>query len=92
VTAYIAWPIAITHGLLVGRPVSGAWVTWAYIGNLMFVALGVLVRIFVTVRPKEGSPAASARAVNVGRKAEPIRVDDVFDEEFWVTLRKEVRR
>ncbi|WP_214411775.1 hypothetical protein [Sphaerisporangium fuscum] len=91
VVAYVSWPVAIVHGLFAGRPVSGDWVTWCYIGTLVVVALGVLMRLFVTVRPRDGA-IGSARAVNVGRKAEPIRVDDVFDEEFWTTLRKEVRR
>ncbi|WP_203990866.1 hypothetical protein [Sphaerisporangium rufum] len=91
VTAYVSWPVAIVHGLTAGRSAAD-WVTLSYIASLIVVALGVLMRLIVTVAPKEGAPGMAVRAVNLGRKAEPIRVDDVFDEEFWTTLRKEVRR
>jgi hypothetical protein len=89
VLAYVSWPVAIVHGLTAGRP-AGDWVTMCYVGSLVGVALVVLVRLVVTVGPKDGP--AVVRPANIGRKAEQIRVDDVFDEEFWVTLRKEVRR
>ncbi|MEU8265639.1 hypothetical protein AB0B89_00620 [Sphaerisporangium sp. NPDC049002] len=89
VTAYVSWPVSIVHGLTAGRPAAD-WVTMCYVGSLAAVALAVLVRLVVTVGPKDGPVAA--RPANIGRKAEQIRVDDVFDEEFWVTLRKEVRR
>ncbi|MFC4585292.1 hypothetical protein [Sphaerisporangium corydalis] len=87
--AYVSWPVSIVHGLTAGRPGAG-WVTMCYVGSLVGVALAMLVRLVVTRGPKDG-PAA-VRPANIGRKAEQIRVDDVFDEEFWVTLRKEVRR
>lgn len=89
VMAYVSWPVAIVHGLTAGRSAVG-WVTMCYVGSLAAVALALLVRLVVTVGPKDGPVAA--RPANIGRKAEQIRVDDVFDEEFWVTLRKEVRR
>jgi hypothetical protein len=89
VLAYISWPVSIVHGLTAGRSAAD-WVTMSYVGSLIGVALALLIRLIVTVGPKDG-PAA-VRPANIGRKAEQIRVDDVFDEEFWVTLRKEVRR
>ncbi|RCG23978.1 hypothetical protein DQ384_33510 [Sphaerisporangium album] len=89
VTAYLCWPLAIVHGLTAGRE-PAYWVTLSYVASLVAVGLGLLVRMVVTVGPKAGGPAV--RPSNIGRKAEYIRVDDVFDEEFWVTLRKEVRR
>jgi hypothetical protein len=90
VSAYISWPIAIVHGLTAGRP-AAAWVSMSYVGSLITVGLIVLIRLVVTSGPMGGAPGA-VRPANIGRKAEQIRVDDVFDEEFWVTLRKEVRR
>ncbi|GII65566.1 hypothetical protein Skr01_56510 [Sphaerisporangium krabiense] len=89
VTAYLCWPLAIVHGLTAGREPAD-WVTLCYVASLVAVGLGLLVRMVVTVGPRRGAPAA--RPATIGRKAEYIRVDDVFDEEFWVTLRKEVRR
>ncbi|WP_248963400.1 hypothetical protein [Sphaerisporangium perillae] len=90
VTAYLSWPVAIVHGLTAGRPAAD-WVTLSYVGSLAAVGFALLVRMVVTVGPRDGAPAG-VRQGNAGRKAEQIRVDDVFDEEFWVTLRKEVRR
>ncbi|MFC4536148.1 hypothetical protein [Sphaerisporangium dianthi] len=90
VTAYLSWPVAIVHGLTAGRPAAD-WVTLSYVVSLAVVGLVLLVRMVVTVGPRDGGPKV-VRAGNSGRKAEQIRVDDVFDEEFWVTLRKEVRR
>ncbi|MET8141214.1 hypothetical protein ABZU32_12965 [Sphaerisporangium sp. NPDC005288] len=91
VTAYLSWPVAIVHGLTAGRPAAD-WVTMSYVVSLAVVGLALLVRMVVTVGPKDGGGPKAMRAGNAGRKAEQIRVDDVFDEEFWVTLRKEVRR
>lgn len=90
VLAYVSWPVSIVHGLTAGRPAAD-WVTMSYVGSLITVALIMLIRLVVTVGPRDGGPGA-VRPANIGRKAEQIRVDDVFDEEFWVTLRKEVRR
>ena len=90
VMAYVSWPVSIVHGLTAGRPAAD-WVTMSYAGSLVAVALVMLLRLVLTVGPKNGPAAVRPGSVG-GRKAEQIRVDDVFDEEFWVTLRKEVRR
>ncbi|GGL07491.1 hypothetical protein Sme01_11620 [Sphaerisporangium melleum] len=90
VLAYLSWPVAIVHGLTAGRPAAD-WVTLSYVVSLALVGLMLLVRLVVTVGPKDGGRGV-VRSAGAGRKAEQIRVDDVFDEEFWVTLRKEVRR
>ncbi|MEO3808961.1 hypothetical protein ABGB17_08155 [Sphaerisporangium sp. B11E5] len=93
VTAYLCWPVAIVHGLTAGRAAAD-WVTLSYVAAIVAVGFVLLVRLVVTVGPRDRAPArfrGSGKAGG-GRKAETIRVDDVFDEEFWVTLRKEVRR
>ncbi|MFC6084352.1 hypothetical protein [Sphaerisporangium aureirubrum] len=93
VTAYLSWPVSIVHGLTAGRAAAD-WVTLSYVAAIVAVGFVLLVRLVVTVGPRDRAPAKfrSAGKTGGGRKAETIRVDDVFDEEFWVTLRKEVRR
>ncbi|MDH2427143.1 hypothetical protein [Sphaerisporangium sp. TRM90804] len=91
VTAYLTWPVAIVHGLTAGRAAPD-WVTLCYAASLVAVGLALLVRLVLTVGPARQGGAPAVRPAAAGRKAEQIRVDDVFDEEFWVTLRKEVRR
>ncbi|MFD9940065.1 hypothetical protein ACFWYW_12395 [Nonomuraea sp. NPDC059023] len=49
--AYLAWPVAVLHGLTAGRPPS-AWVTWSYVACLAAVGAALLVRVVATmVRP-----------------------------------------
>jgi hypothetical protein len=48
--SYLAWPLAIAHGLTAGRSASG-WVVWGYTLCLTAVGLAVLARILLSVRP-----------------------------------------
>jgi DMSO/TMAO reductase YedYZ heme-binding membrane subunit len=50
--AYLAWPFGIAHGLTAGRS-AATWVTLSYILCAGFVALAVVARMFVVVRPRE---------------------------------------
>jgi hypothetical protein len=55
VTAYLAWPLSIVHGLLAGRRPAW-WVTWSYGLCLIAVALALLARAFLVVRPIRPTP------------------------------------
>ena len=50
--AYVSWPLAIVHGLTAGRS-SPAWVTLAYVLSVAVVALAVLTRMVVVIKPRE---------------------------------------
>jgi hypothetical protein len=50
--AYIAWPVAIVHGLVAGRHPAG-WVTWGYVLSLVIVGLALLTRVVLVVNPTE---------------------------------------
>ncbi|MEU6713073.1 hypothetical protein ABZ897_16450 [Nonomuraea sp. NPDC046802] len=65
--AYVAWPIAIMHGLTAGRPPAG-WVAWSYVACLAAVGGALVVRVLATVRrpptvtERIEGPAATAPA------------------------------
>lgn len=48
--AYVAWVLAIVHGLLAGRQ-PAIWVTWSYLVCVAGVGVALLARGVVTVRP-----------------------------------------
>jgi len=61
VMSYVAWPIAILHGLTAGRAPTGLgvgplgpWATVAYIVCMVGVGLAVLTRMFLL--PRQGEP------------------------------------
>ena len=54
VTAYLAWPLAILHGLLSGRPAK-PYVDWSYGACVAAVAVALVVRL---VGPRRTRPAA----------------------------------
>jgi hypothetical protein len=47
--AYLAWPVAITHGLTAGRPPAG-WVAWSYVACLAAVGSALIVRVLASLR------------------------------------------
>jgi DMSO/TMAO reductase YedYZ heme-binding membrane subunit len=49
VTAYLAWPLAIVHGLLSGRHAK-PYVDWSYGACLALVALAVMIRLLAASR------------------------------------------
>jgi len=49
VTAYLAWPLSIVHGLDAGRA-AAPWVTWSYGACLCAVAAALLVRLGIAAR------------------------------------------
>jgi hypothetical protein len=51
VTAYLAWPLAILHGLLAGRPAK-PYVDWSYGACLAAVALALVIRLVATTRSR----------------------------------------
>jgi DMSO/TMAO reductase YedYZ heme-binding membrane subunit len=58
VTAYLAWPLAVLHGLLAGRHAK-PYVDWSYGACLAAVALALLVRLVASTRGRaETAPQA----------------------------------
>ncbi|GGO75624.1 hypothetical protein [Nonomuraea cavernae] len=53
--SYLAWPVAILHGLTAGRPAAG-WVTWSYVACLVAVGSALLVRVLATLRRPPAMP------------------------------------
>jgi hypothetical protein len=53
--AYLSWPVALLHGLNAGRQ-AATWVIVSYLGCLVLVGLGLLVRVY----SKFGGLAAEA--------------------------------
>jgi hypothetical protein len=48
-TAYLAWPLAIVHGLLAGRTAK-PYVDWSYGACLAAVGLALIIRLMATLR------------------------------------------
>ncbi len=77
--AYLAWPVAIMHGLTAGRPPAG-WVAWSYVASLAAVGGALIVRVLASLRrppvvaERVEGPAVTAPAA-VGVPAErPQRI------------------
>ncbi|GAA3233067.1 hypothetical protein [Actinocorallia longicatena] len=70
--SYLAWPVAIMHGLTAGRQ-AAPWVVWGYVLCLVFVGLALLNRAVLVVRPivpvREGEPEPSPTPVRTRRKS-----------------------
>jgi DMSO/TMAO reductase YedYZ heme-binding membrane subunit len=65
--SYLMWPIALVHGLAAGRPAK-AWVTVSYIVCILFVLIGLAVRLSVSLnRKKDFSSTASTGIKPVGK-------------------------
>jgi DMSO/TMAO reductase YedYZ heme-binding membrane subunit len=74
VTAYLAWPLAILHGLLTGRHPE-PYVYWGYGGCLAAVALALAIRLVATTRSRaevaaHPVPDAGVRGAGQGPRAE----------------------
>ncbi|MFF5113266.1 hypothetical protein [Streptosporangium sp. NPDC000509] len=68
-SAYLAWPIAVLHGLTAGRA-PAEWVTWSYVVCLVAVGAALLIRVISELQPKpifvpEEAPVAVPAAVPV---------------------------
>jgi|SRR5579875_51198 len=70
-TAYLAWPLAIWHGLLAGRTAK-PYVDWSYGACVAAVLLALLVRLAATARtrPSRGRRASSQRRTWAAAKRE----------------------
>jgi DMSO/TMAO reductase YedYZ heme-binding membrane subunit len=87
-TAYLAWPLAILHGLLAGRHAK-PYVDWSYGACLAAVALALVIRLVATTRsraevapypvPEPATPwagyGAGARALGPPQQAISLPVD-----------------
>ncbi|NUP03164.1 MAG: hypothetical protein HOV96_15450 [Nonomuraea sp.] len=68
--AYLAWPVAITHGLTAGRPPAG-WVAWSYVACLAAVGSALVVRVLASMlRPPVVPERIEAPAVSAGVAAD----------------------
>ncbi|SEF46389.1 hypothetical protein SAMN04489712_101102 [Thermomonospora echinospora] len=70
VTAYVAWPVAITHGLTAGRPAAN-WVVLSYLLCVLGVAMAAFTRLLVTVKPRSvprGAPDTMPAATVAGQR------------------------
>ncbi|MER6828447.1 hypothetical protein ABT352_20880 [Streptosporangium sp. NPDC000563] len=68
-SAYLAWPMAVLHGLTAGRA-PAEWVTWSYVVCLVAVGAALLIRVISELQPKpifvpEEAPVAVPAAVPV---------------------------
>jgi hypothetical protein len=65
--AYLAWPIALVHGLSVGRAAAG-WVIASYIICVLFVLVALAVRLSVGLgRRKDFSSSSTSAMKPVGK-------------------------
>ncbi|MEU4326143.1 hypothetical protein [Nonomuraea dietziae] len=71
--AYLAWPVAILHGLTAGRPPAG-WVAWSYVVCLAAVLSALLVRALATLRRPPAVPEVVEEPVVIG---ELVSLDDL---------------
>lgn len=71
--AYLAWPVAILHGLTAGRTPAG-WVAWSYVVCLAAVVSALLVRAVATLRRPPAVPEVVEEPVVVG---ELVSLDDL---------------
>lgn len=68
--AYLAWPVAILHGLNAGRSPAG-WVAWSYVACLAAVGSALLVRMVATLRRPPAVPEPVDAPAVVVKQAEP---------------------
>lgn len=52
VLAYIAWPMAIVHGLITGRAAAN-WVVLSYVMSVVLVVLALVTRMIVVIKPRD---------------------------------------
>ncbi|MEV2266993.1 hypothetical protein [Nonomuraea africana] len=71
--AYLAWPVAILHGLTAGRAPAG-WVVWSYVVCLAAVLSALLVRAVTTLRRPPAVPEVVTEPVVLG---ELVSLDDL---------------
>ncbi|MEU7691392.1 hypothetical protein OHB01_18090 [Microbispora hainanensis] len=59
--AYLAWPVAILHGLTAGRT-AAPWVTFSYVACLAAVGAALLIRLAAATRPARQAPTGDWNA------------------------------
>ncbi|MEU8177444.1 hypothetical protein AB0C14_31610 [Microbispora hainanensis] len=59
--AYLAWPVAILHGLTAGRA-AAPWVTFSYVACLAAVGAALLIRLAAATRPARQAPTGDWNA------------------------------
>lgn len=98
-TAYLAWPIALVHGLSAGRA-AATWIIVSYVVCVLGVLVGLAVRLSVSLnRKKDFSSTATGGMKPVGslvptqspapkkrtpRRREPVVPEVVSAPETWV--------
>jgi hypothetical protein len=75
VSAYAAWPLAVLHGLLGGRPAK-PYVDWSYGGCLAAVLLALTFRWIVATRGRDAAGPARMTRPRLGAAAAPLGQPD----------------
>ncbi|GLW21725.1 hypothetical protein Mame01_17680 [Microbispora amethystogenes] len=78
--AYLAWPVAILHGLTAGRA-AAPWVTFSYVACLAAVGAALLIRLAAATRPARQAAtdewsAAPAAVTTTGTGRRTVREED----------------
>ena len=66
--AYLAWPIALVHGLSAGRA-AATWVIVSYVVCVLGVLVGLAVRLSVSLNRKKDFSSTSTGGHQAGRLA-----------------------
>ncbi|MEU8192186.1 hypothetical protein AB0C10_00225 [Microbispora amethystogenes] len=81
--AYLAWPVAILHGLTAGRA-AAPWVTFSYVACLAAVGAALLIRLAAATRPARQAatgawaavPATAPHAATNSTARRTVRADE----------------
>jgi DMSO/TMAO reductase YedYZ heme-binding membrane subunit len=60
--SYLMWPIALVHGLSAGRP-AATWVIVSYVVCILFVLVGLAVRLSVSLNRRKDFASSSTGAI-----------------------------
>lgn len=76
-SAYIAWPVALVHGLTAGR-FPAVWVQWSWAVCVLVVGIGALTRMMTSLRFGNSTTAAARPGVARRLRAGPTGRTDKY--------------
>jgi hypothetical protein len=89
---YLAWPLALVHGLYAGRT-GKPYVFVSYEACVVLVILALAARVLVQIKPRRRASKPRARVVDAKTPGKAVIVatpndgNSVSDEEFWEFVR-----